>query len=331
MSLAQRRIGQLPTSALGFGCMGMSSRYLPPSGIRDDDESIRVIQLAVDLGVTLFDTADSYGPATNEQLLGRALSGRRQHVTIATKFGAQRRTDGSLVRMNGTPAYARQACDASLRRLGVDHIDLYYLHRVDPQVPVIETWSAMAQLVTAGKVGHLGVCEVTPATLRAIHAVHPVTALQTEYSLWSREPEAELLPACRDLAIGFVAYSPLGRGFLAGRTRRLDDLASGDYRRTNPRFANGNLDRNLPLVDRLAALAVELNITPAQLALAWLLHRGECIVPIPGTRRSNYLRENLASVDVTLTSQDVAHIDAAVSRGAAGARYGDEEMAYVGC
>jgi aryl-alcohol dehydrogenase-like predicted oxidoreductase len=330
MSLAQRPIGRLTTSALGFGCMGMSSRYLPTSGIRDDQESIRVIQLAVELGVTLFDTADSYGPATNEQLLGRALSGRRERVTVATKFGAQRRADGSLVRMNGTPAYVHQACDASLRRLGVDHIDLYYLHRVDPRVPIIETWSAMAELIAAGKVGHLGVCEVAPATLRAIHAVHPVTALQTEYSLWSREPEAEVLPTCGELCIGFVAYSPLGRGFFGGDRRRFDDLACGDYRRTNPRFADGNLQRNLPLLERVAAVAAHLGITPAQLALAWLLHRGDYIVPIPGTQRSSKLRENLVAVDVVLTSSDIAAIDAAVADGAAGARYGDEEMVYVG-
>ncbi|WP_433260643.1 aldo/keto reductase [Actinosynnema sp. CS-041913] len=332
MSVPRRKLGALDVPAVGLGCMGMSSRYLPLAGedrVRDDARSVEVVHRAVELGVDLLDTSDAYGPHTNEELVGRAIAGRREKVVLATKFGAERRPDGSLAGINGRPEYVRSACDASLRRLGVDHIDLYYQHRVDPDVPVAETWGAMAELVAAGKARFLGISEAAPATVRAAHAVHPVTAVQTEYSLWSRDSAAELLPTCRELGIGFVAYSPLGRGMLTGRVRRADDFAEGDYRRTNPRFSDENLPANVALVDRLGAIADRLSITPGRLALAWLLHQGRDIVPIPGTTRIGSLVENARAAEVRLSASDLADIDAAVAGGAAGDRYGEEEMRYV--
>jgi aryl-alcohol dehydrogenase-like predicted oxidoreductase len=328
----RRKLRDLDVSAIGLGCMGMSSRYLPLTGedrARDDRESTKVIHRALELGVNLLDTSDAYGPHTNEELIGRAIAGRRDQAVLATKFGAERRPDGTLAGINGRPAYVRQACEASLRRLGVDHIDLYYQHRVDPDVPVTETWGAMAELVTSGKVGHLGISEAAPATVRAAHSVHPVTAVQTEYSLWSREPEVSMLPTCRELGIGFVAYSPLGRGVFTGRVRGVNDFAEGDYRRTNPRFTGENLPDNLAMVDRLAGIADRLGIRPGQLALAWLLHQGQDIVPIPGTARTEYLTENARAAGVRLSMDDLKDIDEAVANGPAGARYGEEEMRYV--
>ncbi|MFZ5850452.1 MAG: aldo/keto reductase [Actinomycetota bacterium] len=310
----------LQVSELGLGCMGMSEFYTAV----DADDPVTVIHRALDAGCIFLDTADMYGPFTNEQLVGRAIEGRRHEVVLATKFGNERRPDGSWVRVNGTPEYVRRAADASLHRLGVDHIDLYYQHRVDPTVPIEDTVGAMAELVAAGKVRYLGLSEAAPATVRRGHAVHPITALQTEYSLWSRDPEDEVLPTVRALGIGFVAYSPLGRGFLTGRFRRFEDLPADDYRRRSPRFQGENFARNLELVARVEEIAAARSVTPGQLALAWLLAQGDDIVPIPGTKRLSYLAENLAAAEIRLTADELARIDEAAPRGAAsGERYPD--------
>ncbi len=301
--------------------MGMSEFY----GEVDEGAAIATIHRALELGVTLLDTADMYGPFTNERLVGRAIAGRRDQVVLATKFGNERREDGSWVGINGRPEYVRAACDASLERLGVEVIDLYYQHRVDRTVPIEETVGAMAELVQAGKVRFLGLSEARPETIRRAHAVHPITALQTEYSLWSREPEAELLPTVRELGIGFVAYSPLGRGFLTGRFRTEEDIQGGkDFRSRHPRFQGENFRSNRAIVERVEGIAEEKGVTAGQLALAWVLHQGEDIVPIPGTKRVEHLEQNAAAVSVRLTPQDLARLDEAAPRGAtAGDRYAD--------
>jgi aryl-alcohol dehydrogenase-like predicted oxidoreductase len=317
-TMEQRHLGDLSVSALGLGCMGMSEFYGPGN----DEESMAVISRALDLGCVFLDTADMYGPFTNERLVGRAIAGRRDEVVLATKFGNERREDGSRVGVNGRPEYVRAACEASLGRLGVDHIDLYYQHRVDTTVPIEETVGAMGELVTAGKVRHLGLSEAAPDTVRRAAATHRIAALQTEYSLWSRDPEAEILPTTRELGIGFVAYSPLGRGFLTGAIKSLDDLADDDFRRHNPRFAQENLDANLALVARVEELAVRKGVTSSQIALAWVLAQGDDVVPIPGTKRQKYLEENLAAADVSLDGDDLAWLDANVGA-AAGDRYPD--------
>lgn len=315
-----RRLGktEVNLSALGLGCMGMSWHY----GIRDDDnESIATIHHALDQGINLLDTADVYGSGTNETLVGRAIADRRSQVVLATKFANVMGPDGQIIGISGRPEYVHQACDASLKRLGVDHIDLYYQHRVDPTVPIEETVGAMAELVRAGKVRYLGLSEAAPATIRRAHAVHPISALQTEYSLWSRDPEDELLATCQELSITFVAYSPLGRGFLTGQIKSLDDLPANDVRRSHPRFQGENFQRNIDLVTRLTALAEAKGCTAPHLALAWLLTRGE-IVPIPGTKRRKYLDENLAALRVELTEADLAAIEEVAPLGvAAGHRY----------
>lgn len=313
-----RTLGSLTVSALGLGCMGMSEFY----GKGDEQESTATIHAFLDAGGTLLDTADMYGPFTNEQLVGRAIAGRRDDVVLATKFGNERREDGSWVGINGKPEYVRAACDASLQRLGVDHIDLYYQHRVDRTVPIEETVGAMAELVQAGKVKHLGLSEASADTVRRAHAVHPISALQTEYSLWEREPETKIFPVLAELGIGFVPYSPLGRGFLTGQLRSESDFAEDDFRRHSPRFQGENFTRNLELVDRVTELAAEKGSTPAQLALAWLLAQGAHIVPIPGTKKRDRLRENLGAVDVELSAEDLARLDELAPAGvAAGARY----------
>jgi len=310
-------------SAIGLGCMGMSDFYGPAEEAR----SIEVIHRALDLGVDFFDTADMYGVGRNELLVGRALRDRRDRAVIATKFGNVRAPDGTFLRIDGSPAYVRQACEASLRRLGVDVIDLYYQHRVDPQVPIEETVGAMADLVREGKVRYLGLSEAAPDTIRRAHAVHPISALQTEYSLWSREAEDELLPLCRELGITYVAYAPLGRGFLTGAIRRIDDLAPDDWRRSNPRFQGENFRRNLALVDAVQEMAQAKGCTPAQLAIAWVLARHDHIVPIPGTRRIDRLEENVGALDVTLTQEDLDRLDAIAPVGvAAGTRYPEPAM-----
>jgi aryl-alcohol dehydrogenase-like predicted oxidoreductase len=312
-------------SQLGLGCMGMSEFY----GDADEAESIATIHRALDLGVTFLDTSDAYGPFTNEELVGRAVRGRRDDVVISTKFGLLRSDDPSYRGVSGKPEYVGQACDASLRRLGLDHIDLYFQHRVDPDTPVEETWGAMSELVDAGKVRYLGISEASPETLRRAHAVHPVSALQSEYSLFARDPEDDLLPTCRELGVGFVAYSPLGRGFLTGRIRTPEDFAPDDYRRTSPRFMGENFERNLELVERVFEIAAEKDVTPSQLALAWLLRQGDDIVPIPGTKRRRYLEENLAAADIALDDEDLARLEEAAPRGAAaGQRYAD--MSIIG-
>ena len=313
-----RTIGQLTVSALGLGCMGMSEFY----GDGDEQESVATIHEFLDAGGSLLDTADMYGPFTNEKLVGRAIAGRRGDVVLATKFGNERREDGSWVGINGRPEYVRAACDASLQRLGVDHIDLYYQHRVDKTVPIEDTVGAMAELVQAGKVRHLGLSEASAETIRRAHAVHPITALQTEYSLWEREPETKVFPVLAELGIGFVPYSPLGRGFLTGQIRSENDFAEDDFRRHSPRFQGENFTRNLELVDRVKELADRKGCTPAQLALAWLLAQGEHVVPIPGTKKRDRLRENLGAVDIDLGVEDLQLLDQMAPAGAtAGARY----------
>jgi aryl-alcohol dehydrogenase-like predicted oxidoreductase len=323
--MQQRRLGrQGPmVSALGLGCMGMSEFYGPA----DEVESIATIHRALDLGINLLDTADVYGPYTNEQLVGRAIAGRRDQVVLATKFGIVRGSDPHARGVNGRPEYVRACCDASLKRLGVDHIDLYYQHRVDPKVPIEDTVGALAELVRQGKVRYIGLSEAAPATLRRAHAVHPITALQTEYSLWSRDPEDEILPTCRALGVGFVAYSPLGRGFLTGRFQKFDDLPAGDFRRGSPRFQGANFQKNLDLVRRVEEIAREKRCTSAQLALTWLLARGNDIVPIPGTKQRARLEENAQAVGIALSKSELARIDAVAPIGvAAGARYAETGM-----
>jgi len=319
--------GGLRVSALGLGCMGMSEFY----GEGDEDESLATIGRALELGVTLLDTADIYGPYTNEELVGKAIRGRRDRVVIATKFGIVRSEDPAFRGINGRPEYVRRACEASLKRLGTNHIDLYYQHRVDTDVPIEETVGAMARLVEDGKVRFLGLSEAGPETIRRAHAEHPIAALQTEYSLWSREPEDEILPTVRELGIGFVPYSPLGRGFLTGRFRTIDDLPEDDYRRHSPRFQGENFARNLELVARIEEIARTRGCTPAQLALAWVLEQGEDMVPIPGTKCRKYLEENLGAVRVELTPDDLARIDEVAPQGvAAGTRYPESAMKALG-
>ena len=317
-----RQLGSqgLTVSALGLGCMGMSDFY----GTADEGESVATIHEALDRGVTFFDTADMYGPHTNEKLVGKALRGRRDEVVIATKFGVVRGEDGAFLGINGRPEYVRKACDASLGRLGVDSIDLYYQHRVDPDVPIEETVGAMAELVEAGKVRYLGLSEAAPGTVRRAHQVHPISALQTEYSLWSRDPEEEILPTVQELGIGFVPYSPLGRGFLTGRFEKPEDLPEDDWRRHSPRFEGENFQKNLDLVDEVKRLADGKGVTPAQLALAWVLARGEQVVPIPGTTSRKHLQQNVGAVDVELTDAELERIDEIAPQGAAaGERYPD--------
>jgi aryl-alcohol dehydrogenase-like predicted oxidoreductase len=317
-----RKLGSqgLTVSELGLGCMGMSEFY----GTGDEAESIATIHRALELGVTLLDTADMYGPFTNEQLVGKAIASHRDRVVLATKFGIQRSEDSGFRGINGSPDYVHQACDASLQRLGIDYIDLYYLHRVDPKVPIEDTVGAMAELVQQGKVRYIGISEAAPATIRRAHVVHPITALQTEYSLWSRDPEDEILPTVRELGIGFVAYSPLGRGFLSGSITSPDDLAADDFRRNSPRFQGENFNKNLQLVERVKEIAGEKGVTPGQLAIAWLLAQGDDIVPIPGTKRRAYLEENVAAVDITLNQAELDRINELAPKNvAAGDRYPD--------
>ncbi len=316
----------LTVSALGLGCMGMSEFYPP----MDDAESVATIRRALDLGVTMLDTADMYGPFTNERLVGGAIRDRRAQVILATKFGNVRGQDGSFAGINGSPEYVRSACDASLERLGVDHIDLYYQHRVDANVPIEETVGAMAELVAAGKVRYLGLSEAGPATIRRAHAVHPITALQSEYSLWTRDPEGELLGTCRELGIGFVPYSPLGRGFLTGRFASTSDIPDNDRRKAFPRFQQENFDKNLEILAKLKTVAARKGCTLAQLALAWVLAQGTDIVPIFGAKKRTHLEDNLGALRVTLSPSDVSELSAIVPKGAAaGLRYPDSAMAVV--
>ncbi len=326
--MRQRSLGSegLTVPELGLGCMGMSEFY----GTGDEDESVATIHRAIEVGVTFLDTADMYGPFTNERLVGKAIADRRDEIVLATKFGNERAEDGTRMGVNGRPEYVHEACAASLKRLGVDYVDLYYQHRVDPDTPIEETWGAMKELVEAGKVRFLGISEAAPETIRRAHEVHPISALQTEYSLWSRDVEDDILPTIRELGIGFVAYSPLGRGFLTGQIRRFEDLAEDDYRRSSPRFRGENFEKNLQLVDRVREMADEKGVTPGQLALAWLLHQGEDVVPIPGTKRREYLEENAAAVNVTLTDEDLSRIEEVMPKGvAAGERYGEAGMSTV--
>src|SRR4051812_8519011 len=316
-----RRLGQnLEVSALGLGCMGMSEFY--GEGVEED--SVATIQRALDLGINFLDTADMYGPFTNERLVGRAVADRRDDVVLATKFGNERREDGSFVGINGRPEYVHQACDASLQRLGVETIDLYYQHRVDTKTPIEETVGAMAELVAAGKVRYLGLSEAAPATIRRAHAVHPITALQSEYSLWTRDHEEDVIPTVRELGIGFVAYSPLGRGFLSGEVKSVDDLHPDDFRRKNPRFQGESLEHNVALVAALEEMAAARGVTPAQLALAWVMAQGDDVVPIPGTKRVRYVEQNAAAAEVELSVDELARLDEAFPRGATrGDRYPD--------
>jgi aryl-alcohol dehydrogenase-like predicted oxidoreductase len=327
--MRQRKLGDLEVSALGLGCMGMSAFY----GATDEREAIATIHRALELGINFLDTAQLYGPMTNEELVGRAIEGHRDEYVIATKFA--RRMDAAtpgdmstVGPLDGSAEHVRSSIEGSLKRLGTDHIDLYYQHRVDPKVEIEETVGAMAELVEQGKVLHLGLSEAAPATIRRAHAVHPIAAVQTEYSLWTREPEVEILSTCRELGIGFVPYSPLGRGFLSGRFKSPEDLDERDFRRSGPRFTGENLEANQELADKVAAIASDKGITPAQLALAWVLAQGEDLVPIPGTKRRTYLEQNAAAVDVELTDEDLARIDAEVPE-AAGARYDEFGMASV--
>ena len=325
--MERRKLGQgLEVSAQGLGCMGMSEFY----GVRDDVESIATIREALDRGVNFLDTADMYGPFTNEQLVGRAIAGRRDEVVLATKFGHERAADGSRIGINGQPAYVVKACDDSLRRLGVDVIDLYYQHRADRTVPIEETWGALKSLVEAGKVRHLGISEASSATLERAHAVHPVTALQSEYSLWTRDPEDGVLDTCRRLGVGFVAYSPLGRGFLTGESSNRESTGEGDFRKHHPRFTGEAYEKNLALVANLEVIAVDRGVSVAQLALAWVLTRGADVVPIPGTKRRTWLRQNIAAGSVTLSDGDCAALEAAMPRDAvAGDRYHDAGMKSI--
>jgi len=320
--MQKRKLGSdgLEVSAKGLGCMGMSEFY----GAADEAEATATIQRALELGVDFLDTADMYGPFTNEKLVGRAIAGRRDEVVLATKFGNVRGPNGERLGVRGDPAYVRECCEASLERLGVETIDLYYQHRVDPDVPIEETVGAMSELIDQGKVAHLGLSEAAPETIRRAQATHPIAALQTEYSLWSRDPEDEILPTVRELGIGFVAYSPLGRGFLTGRFRSLDDLPEDDFRRRSPRFEGENFERNLELVERVEEIASERGVTPGQLALAWVLAQGEDIVPIPGTKHRNYLEQNAAAAGIELSDEELRRIDEAAPAGAAaGERYAD--------
>ena len=324
--MQKRKLGELEVSAMGLGCMGMSDFYGP----RDEQQNLETLNASLDLGCTFLDTADMYGRGENEKLLAKILKTRRDEVVLATKFGITR-GEGNSRGVNGRPEYVKRACDASLERLGVDHIDLYYQHRVDPEVPIEDTVGAMKALVEAGKVRYLGLSEAGPDTLRRAAKVHPITALQTEYSLWTRDPEPEILPLCRELNIGFVAYSPLGRGFLTGQIKRPEDLAEDDFRRHNPRFQGENFQKNLDLVTRVQEMAEGKGVTAAQLALAWVLHQGDDLVPIPGTRRVTRLEENLAALQITLTADELEALASLMPLGvAAGTRYPEAAMASIG-
>jgi aryl-alcohol dehydrogenase-like predicted oxidoreductase len=324
--MEHRTLGTLTVPALGLGCMGMSDFYAG----RDDDESTATIHRALDLGVTFLDTADAYGSGSNEELIGRAIAGRRDRVQLATKFGNMRGPKGEFIGVNGRPENVREACEKSLARLGVETIDLYYQHRVDPDVPIEETVGAMAGLVREGKVRHLGLSEAAPATIRRAHATHPITALQTEYSLWTRDPEEEVLPTVRELGIGFVAYSPLGRGFLTGRFKKPEDIPESDYRRSSPRFQGENFERNLALVAVVEEIAKSKHATPSQIALAWVLAQDAHLVPIPGTKRRTYLEENVGALGIKLDADDLRRIREAFPLGAAaGPRYAEKAMAAV--